>query len=188
VSYLCSPDKVSWPVCGDDPVDINKRKEEFSLAYVRAVAAAAGCGTKTPTPDDHSVDIELIKLSTGDDDDIRVTDPQLGIQAKCTSQDILSNGIFRFPLPIKNYEDLRKIKLSVPRILVVHTVPAEPEDWLLHSEEEMRLRRCSYWISLKGLPNTTNSDSVTVHIPKTNVFNPVTLLAMMERIEKGEAI
>jgi Domain of unknown function (DUF4365) len=52
----------------------------------------------------------------------------------------------------------------------------------------MRLRRCSYWTSLKGHPNKPNTQSVTVHIPKENVFNPVTLLAMMERIERGEAI
>jgi hypothetical protein len=169
-------------------VDINKRKEEFSLAYVRAIAAAAGCGTKTPTPDDHSVDIELIRLSACDGEDIKVVDPQLGIQAKCTAHEFPKNGVIKFPLPLKNYKDLRKVKLSVPRILVIHTIPAEIEHWLLHSEEGMLLRRCSYWVSLKGQPEKTNTDNVTVHVPRANIFTPATLLAIMERIEKGEPL
>jgi hypothetical protein len=163
-------------------------KEEFSLAYVRAIAAVAGCGTNIPIPDDHSVDIELIKRSADDGDGIHIVDPKLGIQAKCTSRNFLNDGIISFPLPVKNYTDLRKVKLSVPRILVVHTVPAETEHWLLHSEVEMSLRRCSYWVSLKGHPATENTESVTVRISQKNVFNPAALLGIMERIERGQAI
>ena len=142
-------------------VDINKRKEEFSLAYVRAIAAAAGCGTKTPVPDDHSVDIELVRLSTSDGPEIIFPDPHLGIQAKCTAQDMFRNSALHFPLPLKNYNDLRK-RVMVPRILVVHTIPNEPAHWLRHTEEDLLLRRCSYWVSLKGQPDSTNKDSEVV--------------------------
>jgi len=38
----------------------------------------------------------------------------------------------------------------VPRILVVVTVPAVAQEWLSQSEEEMVLRHCGYWISLRG--------------------------------------
>ena len=134
------------------------------------------------------MDIELILLSTSDGDDIKVIDPKLGIQAKCPAQDFLKNGTIKFPLPLKNYNDLRKVKLSVPRILVVNTIPPEIKHWLLHSEEEMLLRRCSYWVSLKCEPETLNTDNVTVHVPQANLFTPTTLLAIMERIEKGEPL
>lgn len=169
-------------------MDINKQKEEFSLAYVRAIAAAAGCGTSTPVPDDHSVDLQLIRRSLYDDESVVISDPQLGIQAKCTAQDLLRDDVLQFPLPVKNYQDLRNPKVCVQRILVVHTVPVELDDWLQHSEDELLLRRCSYWVSLRGRPDTTNTETVTVSIPRQNIFNAKTLLGIMERIEKGEAI
>ena len=169
-------------------MDPKKQKEEFSLAYVRVIAAKAGCGSSTPTPDDKSVDIQLNRSTFIDSPEIVRSDPEVGIQAKCTATKSLKNGRIAFPLPIKNYNDLRKTKLCVPRILVVHLVPAEEQHWLLHSEEEMVVRQCSYWVSLKGMPEMTNTTSVTVRVPQTNVFNPNGLLAIMERIERGEPL
>lgn len=158
------------------------------MAYVRVIAARAGCGSSTPTPDDKSVDIQLYRSTLIDGPEIVRSDPEVGIQAKCTAQNLLKNGVIAFPLPIKNYNDLKKTKLCVPRILVVHLVPPDQQHWLLHSEDEMVIRQCSYWVSLKGLPDTTNNESVTVHVPQKNVFNPAGLLAIMERIERGEPL
>ena len=110
----------------------------------------------------------------------------LAPQAKCTAQNLLKNGAIAFPLPLKNYNDLRKTKLGVPGILVVHLVPPDQQNWVLHSEDEMAVRQCSYWLSQKGMPETTNVESVTVQIPKPNVFNPAAILEVLERLEKGE--
>ena len=52
----------------------------------------------------------------------------------------------------------------------------------------MAVRQRSYWLSLKGMPETTNVESVIVQIPKTNVFNPAALLDIMEPLEKGERL
>lgn len=52
----------------------------------------------------------------------------------------------------------------------------------------MAVRQRSYWLSLKGMPVTTNVESVIVQIPKTNVFNPAALLDIMEPLEKGERL
>lgn len=112
----------------------------------------------------------------------------LAPQAKCTAQNLLKNGAIAFPRPLKNYNALRKTKLGVPGILVVHLVPPDQQNWVLHSEDEMAVRQRSYWLSLKGMPVTTNVESVIVQIPKTNVFNPAALLDIMERLEKGERL
>jgi hypothetical protein len=38
-------------------MDENQQKEQFSYAYVRAVASVAGYGVHRPEPDDDSVDL-----------------------------------------------------------------------------------------------------------------------------------
>jgi hypothetical protein len=51
-----------------------------------------------------------------------------------------------------------------------------PEDealWLDQSPEELTLRHCAYWLSLKGYPPTPNTTTVRVSIPLANVFSPV---------------
>jgi hypothetical protein len=104
-------------------------------------------------------------------------------------QDILQEDRLRFGgLSIKNYNDLRLTDLMVPRILVVVLVPPDIEDWLVHTEHEMLIRRCGYWVSLLGQPPTDNETRITVDIPRTNMFTPETLTAMMQQIHNGETL
>lgn len=130
------------------PVDDNDRKERFSLAYIGAVAAHAGYHlSELYGPDKDSVDGILM----GDEDGR----PRIEFQAKATSRDRLRGSHFSFPLPRKNYDDLR-VRVLWPRILIVVVMPPEDAYWLVHSEEELRMRRCGYWLSLAGSPATTN--------------------------------
>ena len=54
-----------------------------------------------------------------------------------------------FPLSLKNYDDLRSDSWA-PRLLIVVLLPTEEEEWLVHSEDELRMRHCGYWLSLAG--------------------------------------
>ena len=66
-------------------MDISQRKEQFSIAYVRAVASAAGFSVSTPEVDDDSVDLTLsgrIVEGVG-------SRPKIDLQLKCTSEDVL---------------------------------------------------------------------------------------------------
>jgi hypothetical protein len=107
------------------------------------------------------------------------------VQMKCTSRDILREAHLGFPLEIKNYNDLRHPDPLTPCILVVVVVPNDINEWLTHSESDLTLRRCGYWISLRGEPDISNSVSVTVNIPRTQVLTPDSLRAMMVRINDG---
>ncbi len=90
-----------------------------------------------------------------------------------------------FPLKRKNYDDLRKDRLTV-QILLVVVVPNETSDWLKQSEQEMILRRCGYWYSLIGEPATTNEYSITVTLPRQQQFTPEALRQIMQRINDKE--
>src|SRR5688500_12997808 len=143
-------------------MDENDRKERFSLAYISAVAAHAGFLVTEPDgPDKVSID----GLIMSDEE----RQPIVAFQAKATTQNVGRGTDIRFPLPVKNYNDLRANVLW-PRFLIVVFLPADEVEWLAHSEEELRMRHCGYWVSLAGQPDTTNRRTVSVRIPRSQVF------------------
>jgi len=163
-------------------MDRNKQKESLSLAYVKAVAATVGLGCYTPSPDNDSVDLGL--ATTGGKGTVR--SPRLELQAKATSRDLCHDGAIHFPLPVKNYNDLRHDNLMVPRILVVMLIPENIDHWLETSDDQMLIRHCAYWCSLRGLPPTKNTETVTVNVPISQPFGVEGLSAIMERISNDQ--
>jgi len=159
-------------------MDLNDRKSRFSLGYITAVAAHAGYQVLESRIDKDSVDGVLM----GEEG----RRPRIEFQAKATARDVLRPGYLAFPLPIKNYDDLRA-EVITPRLLVIVVLPESEGDWLAHSEEELSLRRSGYWLSLAGQPEVPNTSSVTVRVPRTQVFDTEQLRALMRRAEGGEA-
>jgi Domain of unknown function (DUF4365) len=167
-------------------VVLNTQKEEFSYAYVYAVTAAASYSFQiAPRPlDAEGVDVILTGLGPSQS----TRRPRLDVQIKCTSIKLLDNEIIRYPLEVKNYEELRLENPFVPRILIIVLVPDSQEDWLRQSQQELSLRHCGYWASLRGLPPTQNQNTVTVQVPTQNIFNTDALKTLMQRIESGELL
>lgn len=160
-------------------IDLNDRKSLLSLAYIAAVAARAGYQIVEPRIDKDSVDGILM----GDEG----RRPRIEFQAKATARGILKTAHLAYPLPLKNYNDLRADTI-VPRLLIVVVVPQQEKVWLHQSEKELRLRRCGYWISLAGMANVQNAFSVTVDVPRANLFDADQLDALMIRAERGEPL
>ena len=157
----------------------NMQMSQLSLAYISAVASGAGYEVSEPRLDFDSVDGTL-KSSSG-------RRPRIEFQAKATTRDVLRSGELHFPLPVKNYNDLRASTM-VPRLLIVMLMPAEPEEWLTQSVEQLCLRKCAYWCSLEGQPSTINTSSVTVHISTQNEFNTAQLTALLQKADQGVAL
>jgi Domain of unknown function (DUF4365) len=157
----------------------NTLKERFSLAYIHAVAARAGFELLEPRIDIDSVD-GILRSTSG-------RRPQIDFQAKATSQPLLQSQGLTFPLPIKNYHDLRAETIN-PRILIVVVLPADEGDWMAQDEDKMVLRRCGYWVSLRGLSETANVASVSVELPRTQIFDTKQLQDMMARAAIGPEI
>jgi hypothetical protein len=111
----------------------------------------------------------------------------LEVQLKASSQNILREDDLVFPLPLKNYEELR-CETMTPRLLVVFLLPDDKSDWLEQSEEQMISRRCAYWVSLLGKPDTKNKTNVTVHLPRTNCLTVENLIAMMGKVSRREPL
>lgn len=158
---------------------LNKRMEEFSYAYIHAVASVAGCTVNLWRQDEESIDITL-RMRGGDGP---IISPELDIQAKCTGQSaVLRNDHIAFPLSRKNYDDLRLGNTSNPQILVVVLVPPEIERWLMQSEDLLAMYHCGYWTSLQGMPPTHNESSVIVNVPRNQIFTVEALDQIMRDI------
>lgn len=165
---------------------LTAKMEQFSRAYVQAIAANIGCNSSKPEVDNDSVDMELMMK---DIPGCRLSRGQLAIQLKCTHATDATKWKNNFPfvLPIKNYNDLRADVL-VPRLLVVVCVPEKCDEWLWHTEEQLCLYHCAYWYSLAGKPEVPNKETITIHIPKINLFSPDFLREAMRRCANGETL
>ena len=161
-------------------MELNQKKELFSKAYVRAVAAVGGFSVSQPEVDDDSIDLKIVARGG----EGIVFSPELNLQLKCTSRDLLDGRFIRYPVRIKNYRDLI-INSQVPRLLVVVLVPENLENWLQQSEDEMCMRYCAYWVSLRGQPERLNTANVTVELPRSNQFTVEALKSIMQRLSQG---
>lgn len=157
----------------------NLQMEQRSLVVVRAVAADAGYQVIRPEPDDDSVDGVLMARFG--------RRPRIEFQAKATARNMIRGDSLRFPLPVKNYDELRLVSWT-PRILVVALMPDETEQWLSQTDDELCLHSSVYWTSLADMPSVSNAATVTVQIPTVNVFNRTQLESMMSRAEAGDSL
>ena len=160
-------------------MDLNTQMSRFSLAYIEAVASRAGFQVEETKVDLDSVDGAL-KGDFG-------RRPRIEFQAKATARDVVRGSHVHFPLSIKNYDDLRDEAIN-PRILIVLVMPREIDEWVSQTQEELCLRHCAYWMSLRGEPATSNVHNITVQVPLDNVFDSAQLITMMRRTERTGAL
>lgn len=160
-------------------LDASHHTEEFSLAYVNAVAAAAGFWMNI-VRQDYGMDVVICSAGPRRCPSY----PRLDVQLKGTSDYTIKDEHVVFPLPVDNYEDLRfDGPRSLPRILVVVLVPTSSDEWVNESEEELAMRRCGYWMDLAGLPPKPNTATVSVYLPYAQRFCTRELEALMSRIK-----
>ena len=112
--------------------------------------------------------------------------PALDLQLKATiNLGEAKDGCFRFPLKRRNY-DLLRVETQTPRLLVVLDLPKDEHQWMTITENELVLRHRAYWLNLKGHEETTNRSTITVHLPRANLFDVESLRSLMEQSRGGK--
>lgn len=156
-------------------------KEQVSLAYAHAVATAARCSLEVVKVDHQTVDATVRQTAVHDLWDLVTLD----IQMKCTSQKkIVKADHIAFPIDTKYYDQLRSTRRQGDIILVVMIVPPEIDKWVRQTETDLHLSHVAYWVSLRGMPDVS-TESTTVRIPRTNVFDVEQLLRILSCIGRG---
>ena len=149
-------------------------QEQLSLSYVRAVTFRAGVSLSRPEVDDHGIDGTIV------DPDRRGVN-RVDFQLKATTQYEIRNDVVVYDLRVEDYNRL-VIEDDVPRILILYVMPDDDSQWLVQSEEELCLRKCSYWMTLMGEARSRNSSTVRVSVPLANVFDQAGLRNMFRQL------
>lgn len=155
-------------------------ESELSYAYLHAVASHAGfeCALSGRHSDNAGIDAR-----------IHARGPFLGplkdltieVQLKATKRSLTEqDGSLSYPLAIGNYNSLRLLATQAQRILVVMQLPDDPAVWLAHSPQELAIRRCAHWVSLRGAPESSNTTNHTVYLPIGNLFTVDALRSIVE--------
>jgi hypothetical protein len=162
----------------DTLLTLQDQEEALSYAYVQAVASMAGYTYQMANLDRDGVDLSL---SAGG-----AMKPRLDLQLKATASLMRDDdqGNLCYPLKVRNYDLLREIT-QAPRLLVVLQLPPQQEEWLTLSPQQLTLRQCTYWVSLKGAISSNNTTSVTVAIPKQQRFTVEALKQLMALSRQG---
>ena len=153
----------------------NDRKEQLSLAYMAALSAHCGFTWAIPNLDRDSVDLTICSGTS--------RRASVSFQLKSTSSPRWSKEALSFQLKAKNYNDLVAMTQS-PRLLAVMVLPKDDRLWLRATEAQLTMRRCVWWLSLRGLP-PTEQGSVQVTIPKANLLTTEALQSLIRRSEEN---
>jgi hypothetical protein len=155
-------------------------KEQYSLAYVRAVAALAGCDVNGVSVDVNGIDLTIAET----DDERHPMLPKVDVQMKCTAREtVIGPDYLVFDLDVNTFRKLRR-PATVPKILVVVYVPKNPADWIVQGEDEMHLRHCAYWQTFHSESDTANDTAIRVRLPRAQIFNVTALQAILSKINK----
>jgi hypothetical protein len=164
---------------------ITQRQEQFSHAYIRAVAAVAGYTLYKPEVDDDSIDLGI--AAKGVIGTIR--SPRLEFQLKAPfKRNVVRAESMSYSLSKKNYDDLRYTDIYVPRILVVVILADNINSWLYQCEEQLVMKHCAYWTSLRGKPELPDGqESKSVRLSNDKIFNVEALGTLMQTVSNGGA-
>ena len=138
-------------------------QEQLSLSYVRSVVFRTGFRLSIPEVDDHGIDGTVINPE-------RRGINRVDFQLKAATRYGIGPTVISYDLRVEDYNRLI-LDDDVPRILILFIMPYYEEQWLDQSEDELCLRKCAYWVSLMGLPVSSNSSTVRVSVPSSNVFD-----------------
>jgi hypothetical protein len=162
----------------------NHRQEYLCRAYIQAVAARCGMSVSLPNPD-YGIDLSLNDIAVAGSRRFE-SGWKIDVQAKSTTQAKFSRDSLVFDLEVKAHEILRQPNPGCPRILVVLVLPEQEAEWMAQSADELVLRTCAYWGSLRGLRATRNRRTTRVLLSRKNVFSPDALTDLLGQLKRGE--
>ena len=173
------------------PLIGNDIESELSYAYLHAVASKIGAASKIGNrhEDNNGVDASITAwgpfLNGG-----YIQEVDLKIQLKATIGVPVDNGshLSYFLSGLNRYNDLRSDAVAVHRILIVMFLPADANHWLTINENELILKKCAYWVSLRCAAASANGTGETIYIPKTQIFNPESLIDVCSRLSRKEVL
>jgi hypothetical protein len=156
------------------PLSPNDIEAELSYAYLHAVAAHAGFGCEVASRASDNAGIDAyVRVTEKLAPDSLYTNFPIEVQLKATTKPpAVEAGKYSYWLDdVRRYDKLRESSSPMPKLLVVLFLPKEASDWLSHSEDALITRKCAYWVSLCGAPQSNNQKGQTIYLPQANALS-----------------
>lgn len=160
--------------------------EDIHISYISALCASAGISYDIQRHDDDSTDGVIKKTITLPNESL--FEASLRIQLKSTYSPSMyteKDDVITYSLKVKNYNDLCR-KATTPIILGLLILPEDDSEWVQCNLEELLIKGRMYWADFSSSHESTNKNTVTVSIPKTNIVNQDFLLEALSKIAKDE--
>jgi hypothetical protein len=147
----------------------NWQKEQFSRAYLLAVATKGGYTLATWNVDKDGVDAT-----------IRDGALMVDLQLKCTQSPRMANADYSYDLDVATYDKLRDPNRSAPGYLALIIVPADLTNWVAHEPDRVLLSCQGYWSKLQDQPAPASTSTTTIRMPREQVLDVSALKRMFE--------
>lgn len=173
-----------------DPVDprtFTALLEQLQEGYVSTVAATAGCILESVKRDIYGFDGWLIRppVRIGEGEETMIS---VQLKNTTTVRPDPAKGRFSYQFKDrKSFEVLARPR-RVKALLLVMATPPQQANWTASDHDSLRVEHCCYWANLEGQQAAPGVQAPTVRVPTDNIFDARSLTAMMDRLERGEAL
>ena len=152
----------------------NLIQEQLSKACLQALVFNAGYNLTQPVADTYGSDGAIIAPA-------QLGVQQVDYQLKATTRYEIRGSDLAYDLRVADYNRLIP-ESEIRRVLLLYTMPADPDQWLAQSEDETCLRHCLYWLSLRGRPASSNAYTERVYVPRANFLDQAGLVNMFRQL------
>jgi len=149
------------------------QKEQFSCAYLHALAAHGGLTVGSWNVDKDGVDATLRRGAL-----------MVDFQLKCTQTLREDEGGYSFDLDVPTYNKLRGPDRSAPGYLAVVEVPADVDEWIGFAHKQMVLRCAGFYARMQDRPPVSSTSTTRIHIPRSNKLNAESLRLMFDHASR----
>jgi hypothetical protein len=143
------------------------QKEQFSVAFLHALATRFGYTVAQWRPDKDGVDGTL-----------RCCGLMVDLQLKCTSSPLTYSDGFKYVLDKKTYDKLRCADRSAPGYLALMVVPKDVQAWILHKPKHLLIACQAYWSCLQDMSDEASGDTKTIYLPSIQTLDGSALASM----------
>jgi hypothetical protein len=171
----------------DGSLPLSAMKEELSVSYVHMLSSATGLTLGEWSQD---YDCRDVTLSSSVDYSPDLYGPRIDIQLKCTGQESVDRAdTIAWSLDSRAYHKMSRRNRSIPALFCVLVAPPLAGHWLESNQQGLLARSHMYWLWGHTFPpQEEDQRTQTVHLPKTNLLTPRSLLELMEEASRWNPI
>lgn len=159
-------------------------EELISESYVSAIVARSGCVPNSISKD-FGIDLEVRNIASYGSKRIDLG-AFLSLQLKASVNWSLEGDYVVFDMEADAFNRLvfRRDQSALPCALVLCCLPRDKSSWIAACEDELTIKKCCYYYFVEG-PESTNSRSKRIKIPRDQLLTPSSLLDLKEQLLMG---